>query len=124
MELAEDVLGVIVLVCGRAEVFSVALVLVCGSAEVSSLDPGVCCGGGMVEIRPVSVLTEDKGAKLVVTGDTENVVIVVVVVVVVAGGGFRGFTIHSSKDGLHLLFSTHRMRLEVPAFLTYPLMHL
>lgn len=105
---------------------------------------GKCCGGRTVEVdsrRLFLELTEEMRSELRVQDEVDNdelfcgraevsngalvlVCSVVVVVVVVVCVGFSGFTMHSSVGLDHLLFPIHLMRLEVPALLTYPSMHL
>lgn len=106
----------------RGEVENVELF--CGRAEVSNAAPVECCGGRTVEAS--SSVVDLMEEKLGVTAEVENVVLVrfAVVVVVVGCGGFSGFTMHSSEESVHSSFPIHLIRLEVPALLTYPSMHL
>lgn len=84
----------------------------------------MCCGGRKAEVGSgcsVSERTEEETSKLGVTVEVGNAVVLALFGVVVV---HSGFTIHSSDTLDHWLFLTHLMRLEVPALLTYPSMHL
>lgn len=86
--------------------------------------PDVRCGGWIVEFDcrgSVSALTEEETTNVGVKGEVGNGVLVLSVVV---RGAFRGSSLHTSVEFDHFWFEVHLMRLEVPASLTYPSMHL